>query len=252
MNTGAAAVSLHGLTKRYGDRPILRGVTADLSAGEITALLGPSGSGKSTLLRIVAGLTDADAGQVTIGGTTVLDDGERTAEWPGAASRIGMVFQNYTLWPHLDVRANLTLAPRKRLGMPRDEASGLAETVLDQVGLRHHLLSSPSRLSGGERQRVAIARAIMMRPQLLLCDEITSALDRRAAGQLLDVLQGLQHDRRLTVALVTHDLDFVARAADQIILIDGGVAADSGPRDAMLSDSIALSRFIHAESCGPT
>jgi ABC-type polar amino acid transport system ATPase subunit len=242
--SSAPFVRVAALGKAFEGRPVLRGIDTELPRARITAVLGSSGSGKSTFLRILAGLTEPDTGTVVIDGATVIADGEQTPARAEVAPRIGMVFQNYTLWPHLDVLANLTLAPRKRLGLTRAEATARAEGVLAEVGMASHMRSRPAQLSGGERQRVAIARALMMRPKLLLCDEITSALDPRVAADLLDVLLRLQHADGLTVVLVTHDIPFATRAADHLVFFEDGRVVAGGARDEALAAGGPLRAFI--------
>lgn len=226
-------VTARGLQKSFGDRMILKNVDFDMRAGDITVIIGKSGSGKSTLLRAIAGLTDPDCGTMTIDGKVVFEDEERTDDWEEAEATVGMVFQSYTLWPHMDVLANLTLAPRKRLGLSADEARARAEVALAEVGMAPHLRSRPSQLSGGERQRVAIARALMMKPKLLLCDEITSALDPPVAAEVLEVLRRLKQEEGIAVALVTHDMAFASKAADRVVFFhEGEIAVNTTPHEA--------------------
>ncbi|PZQ90403.1 MAG: hypothetical protein DI534_04105 [Leifsonia xyli] len=230
---GEILVSARGLQKSFGDRQILTAVDFDMLAGDITVIIGKSGSGKSTLLRALAGLTDPDGGRIVFDGREVFADTTRTREWAEVRGKIGMVFQSYTLWPHMDVLANLTLAPRRRLGISSREALSRAEAALAEVGMSAHLRSRPSQLSGGERQRVAIARAIMMRPKLLLCDEITSALDPPVAAEVLEVLRRLKQDEGIAVALVTHDMAFASKAADRVVFFhDGRIAVNATPDEA--------------------
>jgi polar amino acid transport system ATP-binding protein len=216
--------------------------------GDITVVIGKSGSGKSTLLRAIAGLTDPDDGQIDIDGETVFSEGQRTKEWAAASAEIGMVFQAYTLWPHMNVLDNLTLAPRKRLKLSATEARDRAEVALKEVGMGHHILSRSTQLSGGERQRVAIARALMMRPKLLLCDEITSALDPPVAAEVLDVLRRLKEEDGIAVALVTHDMAFASKAADRVVFFhEGEIAVNSTPDAAFDNcDNAELRKFVEA------
>jgi polar amino acid transport system ATP-binding protein len=226
-------VAVRGLEKSFGDRQILKNVDFDMRAGDITVIIGKSGSGKSTLLRAIAGLTDPDGGRMTIDGECVFENGARTEHWAEAEATVGMIFQSYTLWPHMNVLSNLTLAPRKRLGLSAEEALARAEAALAEVGMSQHLRSRPSQLSGGERQRVAIARALMMKPKLLLCDEITSALDPPVAAEVLGVLQRLKEDEGIAVALVTHDMAFASKAADRLVFFhEGEIAVNSTPDEA--------------------
>jgi polar amino acid transport system ATP-binding protein len=245
---GEILVSARGLQKSFNDRQILKNVDFDMLAGDITVIIGKSGSGKSTLLRALAGLTDPDAGRIVFDGRVVFEDEDRTDDWRDVESHVGMVFQAYTLWPHMDVLANLTLAPRKRLGLSAAEAKERAEAALAEVGMSQHLRSRPSQLSGGERQRVAIARALMMRPKLLLCDEITSALDPPVAAEVLEVLRRLKQEEGIAIALVTHDMAFASKAADRVVFFhEGEIAVNATPDEAFnRSTNPDLKKFVDA------
>lgn len=226
-------VSARGLRKTFFDTPVLDGVDFRMRTGDITVVIGRSGSGKSTLLRVIAGLTEPEDGELTIAGHLVRSGGVPTDDYPKGEALVGMVFQSYTLWPHMNVLENLILAPRKVLGMSRGEAEDRAATALKEVGMGHHLRSRSTGLSGGERQRVAIARALMMRPQLLLCDEITSALDPPVAAEVLNVLVRLKNEEGIAVALVTHDMAFASKAADRLVFFSQGrIAVDATPEEA--------------------
>ncbi|MFF2315276.1 amino acid ABC transporter ATP-binding protein [Arthrobacter sp. NPDC058097] len=241
-------VSARGLQKSFGDRQILKNVDFDMRAGDITVIIGKSGSGKSTLLRALAGLTDPDEGRIVFDNEVVFEDQERTPAWEEVDSHIGMIFQSYTLWPHMDVAKNLTLAPRKKLGISEEEAIERAKRSLAEVGMSHHLHSKPSQLSGGERQRAAIARALMMQPKLLLCDEITSALDPPVAAEVLGVLRRLKQDEGIAVALVTHDMAFASKAADRVVFFhEGEIAVNATPDEAFnRCDNPDLKKFVDA------
>lgn len=245
---GEVLVSARGLQKSFGDRQILKNVDFDMLVGDITVIIGKSGSGKSTLLRALAGLTDPDAGRILFDGRVVFEDEERTEDWAEVESHVGMVFQSYTLWPHMDVLANLTLAPRKRLRLNKAEGLERAEAALEEVGMSHHIRSRPAQLSGGERQRVAIARALMMRPKLLLCDEITSALDPPVAAEVLEVLRRLKEEEGIAVALVTHDMAFASKAADRVVFFHEGEIAVNATPDAAFNTSTNpdLKKFVDA------
>lgn len=245
---GQVLVSARGLRKSFHERLILKNVDFDMLAGDITVIIGKSGSGKSTLLRALAGLTEPDAGEIVFDGTTVFSGQSHTPEWEAKSAHVGMVFQSYTLWPHMNVLDNLTLAPRKRLGMPAGDAQARAEVALEEVGMKDHLRSRPSQLSGGERQRVAIARALMMKPKLLLCDEITSALDPPVAAEVLDVLIRLKEEEGIAVALVTHDMAFASKAADRLVFFSNGeIAVNETPDVAFNStDNADLQKFLDA------
>lgn len=245
---GQVLVSARGLQKSFNDRQILKNVDFDMAAGDITVIIGKSGSGKSTLLRALAGLTDPDEGRIVFDSRTVFAEKERTKDWDSVKSEVGMVFQAYTLWPHMNVLDNLTLAPRKTRGMASSEGRDRAEAALEEVGMKHHILSRCTQLSGGERQRVAIARALMMKPKLLLCDEITSALDPPVAAEVLDVLHRLKEEEGIAVALVTHDMAFAAKAADRVVFFHNGeIAVNTTPEAAFEScDNPDLQKFVNA------
>ncbi|MFT8356205.1 amino acid ABC transporter ATP-binding protein [Bifidobacterium aquikefiri] len=215
-------VSVQGLNKAYGSRIILKSVSCDFYRGQIVVIVGRSGSGKSTLLRTIAGLTELDDGTITIDNELVCDGDESTDQWDEQRRKIGMIFQSYTLWPHLSVYKNLALAPRKVLKLSESDIRAQAQRSLEAVGMEQYIDSMPSTLSGGQRQRVAIARALMMNPQVLLCDEITSALDPPVAADVLAVLTKLKERQNMAIILVTHDMSFAARAADKVLFFSAG------------------------------
>ncbi|WP_314326234.1 amino acid ABC transporter ATP-binding protein [Paenarthrobacter ilicis] len=237
-----------GVTKSFGPRTVLKSVSFEIAAGEIGVLIGKSGSGKSTLLRIFAGLDEADAGNIHVRGTQVVEDGEYTDEWDEARSQIGMIFQHYTLWPHMTVLENLALAPRLVLRESRQKILERAKEALAEVGMSQHLHSRSPQLSGGERQRVAIARALMMRPKVLLCDEITSALDPPVAAEVLGVITKLKEEEGIGAVLVTHDMAFASKAADKVLYFEEGVVAEEGPPSAMFTrpQTPGLQQFVDA------
>lgn len=245
---GEILVSARGLQKSFGPIQVMRNVDFDMHAGDITVIIGKSGSGKSTLLRALAGLTEPDEGTIHFDGQPVFENGKRTAQWNKVNSHVGMIFQSYTLWPHMDVLNNLVLAPRKRLGLSQSEALERAEIALAEVGMARHLRSKPIQLSGGERQRVAIARALMMQPKMLLCDEITSALDPPVAAEVLDVLRRLKEEEGIAVALVTHDMAFASKAADRLVFFhEGEIAVNTTPDEAFnRTPNEELKKFVDA------
>ncbi|MCU1527865.1 MAG: transporter ATP-binding protein [Frondihabitans sp.] len=243
-----ALVSVQRLRKSFGDDVVLDEVSCEFREREITVIIGRSGSGKSTLLRVLAGLTEADGGTVRSSGTAVIEGGEPTDAWGDYQHQVGMIFQNYTLWPHMSVLDNLALAPRKVLKEKPAQIEKRALEALAEVGMADYLHRWPSSLSGGQRQRVAIARALMMKPKLLLCDEITSALDPPVAAEVLSVLARLKTEENISVALVTHDMAFAARAADRVLFFENGrIAVDSTPEDAFEhSTNAELRSFVDA------
>lgn len=245
---GEILVSARGLAKSFHGLQIMKNVDFDMRSGDITVIIGKSGSGKSTMLRALAGLTDPDDGTIDFDGARVFEDQKRTEAWADKSFHVGMVFQTYTLWPHMNVLDNLTLAPRKRLNLSKEEARARAEVALEEVGMKRHIVSRCTQLSGGERQRVAIARALMMKPRLLLCDEITSALDPPVAAEVLEVLRRLKAEEGIAVALVTHDMSFASKAADRLVFFqDGEIAVDTTPEIAFTqTENEQLRKFVEA------
>lgn len=243
-----AIVQLRSVKKHYGATTVLDGIDVAIYPREMVVVMGRSGSGKSTILRVMAGLTEPDSGSVYIDGTHVIEGATRLPEWSTLRRRIGMIFQQYTLWPHMDVLGNLALGPRRIFHEPDDAIQKRAVAVLEEVGMAHHLRSRPTQLSGGERQRVAIARALMMRPQLLLCDEITSALDPPVAHEVLGVLTKLRDKEGIACVIVTHDMAFAMKAAQRLLFVERGQIVDQGPPGEAFKGSASegLNEFVKA------
>ena len=218
-------VELHDVVKRYGANTVLERVSLSVEAGEIIAIIGRSGSGKSTLLRCINGLEPIQAGRIVFDGETVNDPATNLRK---LRQRVGIVFQSYNLFPHLSVAANITLAPRVVKGMDRDASRELASRALARVGLLDKIDAYPDQLSGGQQQRVAIARSLAMQPQLMLFDEITSALDPELTGEVLKVLEQVARDG-MTMLLVTHEIGFARRVAMRLVFMDKGRIAEQGP-----------------------
>jgi ABC-type polar amino acid transport system ATPase subunit len=231
--TNAAAtdwITLSNVTKRFGDRLVLDGIDLAVRAGETVALVGPSGGGKSTLLRCLNGLNSFDAGTIRVG-PHVLDaaqSGKPRAAVGAVRRLLGMIFQDFQLFPHLTALGNIIEAPVRVLRQSREQATKRAWQLLERVGLASHAQSYPRQMSGGQKQRVAIARALAMEPRGLLCDEITSALDPELKGEVLDVLVDLKREG-LTLLLVTHEIGFARRAADRVVVLAGGKIIEQGP-----------------------
>jgi polar amino acid transport system ATP-binding protein len=219
------------LTKRYGDRSVLTGINLSVAAGETVALIGPSGGGKSTLLRCLNGLNSFDGGSIRVGPhlLTAAESGRSTPAVAQVRRLLGMIFQDFQLFPHLTALGNVVEAPMQVLKRSRAEAEQQGLQLLTRVGLAGRASAYPNELSGGQKQRVAIARALAMEPRGLLCDEITSALDPELKGEVLDVLVSLKRDG-LTLLLVTHEIGFARRAADRVVVLaDGGVVEEGPP-----------------------
>ncbi len=226
------AIELRGLAKSFGDLEVLRCIDFAVRPGEVVCVIGPSGSGKSTVLRCVNRLEEPTGGQVLIDGIDITDP---DCDIDEIRTRIGMVFQQFNLFPHLDVAGNLMIAQRRVLGRSKTEAMETAERVLGRVGLSEKLHASPSQLSGGQQQRVAIARALASDPEMMLFDEPTSALDPELVGEVLDVMKSLSEDG-MTMMVVTHEMGFARRVADRVVFMDGGVIVEQGPPDQVIGD----------------
>ena len=224
------AVRLLGLRKSFGENHVLRGIDLDVARGEVVCILGPSGSGKSTLLRCVNLLETPTAGQVFIGDTEVTAP---DCDIDFVRARIGMVFQQFYLFPHLTVERNLTVAQEVVLGRSSAEAVAVATEMLRRVGLQEKQHEFPSRLSGGQQQRVAIARALAMGPEAMLFDEATSALDPELVGEVLGVMRELAEEG-MTMLVVTHEMGFARQVADRVVFMDEGVIVEQGPPSEVL------------------
>jgi ABC-type polar amino acid transport system ATPase subunit len=223
-------ITLTNLTKHFGGRCVLDGVSLTVQPGETVALIGPSGGGKSTLLRCLNGLNVFDGGTVEVGPhrLNAAESGRATPAVRQVRRLLGMIFQDFQLFPHLTALGNVTEAPVQVLGLSPKEAEECGRQLLQRAGLADHADAYPRQLSGGQKQRVAIARALAMQPRGLLCDEITSALDPELKGEVLDLLVGLKGDG-LTLLLVTHEIGFARRAADRVVVLDGGRIIEEGP-----------------------
>jgi ABC-type polar amino acid transport system ATPase subunit len=225
-------VRLAGIRKRFGELEVLRGVDLEVARGEVVCILGPSGSGKSTLLRCVNLLEPPEDGEILLEGHDICKGpesgtGEQSWELDFVRQRVGMVFQQFNLFPHKTVLENVTLAPRQVLGQSRQECESKAKALLERVGLADKLSQYPERLSGGQQQRVAIARALAMEPRVMLFDEVTSALDPELVKEVLDVLRGLAAEG-MTMLVVTHEMGFAREVGDQVVFMDGGVIVEQG------------------------
>lgn len=226
------AVSLQNVTKRYGERTILDGISLQINSGETVALIGPSGGGKSTLLRCINGLATYDAGEVRVGEYVLPPQGD--AAIAAQIRRLfGMIFQDFQLFPHLTALENVMEAPVQVLGKSKSTAQAQAKELLARVGLAERANHMPRQLSGGQKQRVAIARALAMEPRGLLCDEITSALDPELKCEVLDTLLKLKEEG-LTLIVVTHEIGFARRSADRVAVLADGKVVEYGPPEEVL------------------
>ncbi|HZZ03445.1 amino acid ABC transporter ATP-binding protein [Paraburkholderia sp.] len=231
-------IQVRELGKQYGENEVLRGVDLDIAKSEVVCVIGPSGSGKSTLLRCVAALETYDQGEVLIEGELLgyTDrNGRRTRASQGEINRVrrnvGMVFQQFNLWPHMTALGNVMEALQRVRGQSRDEAKRRGMAMLETVGLAHKAHAYPAKLSGGQQQRVAIARALAMEPHIMLFDEPTSALDPELVGEVLQVMKQLARDG-MTMMVVTHEMGFAAQVADKVVFIDQGrIAVQGSPHE---------------------
>jgi polar amino acid transport system ATP-binding protein len=219
------ALVLEGIRKSFGSLEVLRGIDLTLAEHEVVCLIGASGSGKSTLLRCVNLLEPIDAGRIVIEGEDVTTPG---VDADRIRRRIGIVFQAFNLFPHMTVLRNVTLGPRKALGQPAARAEGEALALLDRFGLADKARDYPDRLSGGQQQRVAIVRALAMRPQLMLLDEVTSALDPELVGDVLNVIRELAAGG-MAMLIATHEMGFAREIASRVCFLDAGVILEQGP-----------------------
>jgi glutamate/aspartate transport system ATP-binding protein len=240
-------IEIDNVSKWYGPVQVLRDCTTRVARGDVVVVCGPSGSGKSTLIKTVNGLEPFQQGTIRVDGTSVGDPATRL---PVLRARIGMVFQNFELFPHLSVRDNLTLAQVKVLKRSRDEATANGLTYLERVGLLAHQDKFPAQLSGGQQQRVAIARALAMDPVAMLFDEPTSALDPEMVGEVLDVMTGLAQEG-MTMMVVTHEMGFARRVADRVVFMDEGRIVEDSAGEAFFAAPQSararefLARIIH-------
>ncbi|MDO4910842.1 MAG: glutamate ABC transporter ATP-binding protein GluA [Corynebacterium sp.] len=219
-------IKIEGVNKYYGSYHALRDINIQVPKGQVVVMLGPSGSGKSTLCRTINRLETIDSGVITIDGHELPEEGKRLAQ---LRAEVGMCFQSFNLFPHLTIKDNVTLAPRKVRKQSKDQAEKRAMELLDRVGIAAHADKYPAQLSGGQQQRVAIARALAMDPKVMLFDEPTSALDPEMVNEVLDVMTSLAKEG-MTMICVTHEMGFARKAADRILFMaDGSILEDTDP-----------------------
>jgi glutamate/aspartate transport system ATP-binding protein len=240
-------IEIDKVSKWYDSFQVLDGCTTRVARGDVVVVCGPSGSGKSTLIKTVNGLEPFQQGRILVDATLV---GDPATDLPALRARIGMVFQNFELFPHLSVRDNLNLAQVKVLKRSRDEADAKGQAYLERVGLAAQRDKFPHQLSGGQQQRVAIARALAMDPIAMLFDEPTSALDPEMVGEVLDVMVGLAQEG-MTMMVVTHEMGFARKVADRVLFMDGGRIVEDSVKDQFFDAPVSerarefLARIIH-------
>ncbi len=234
--TSVPAIDVQQLHKHFGEGEnrlhVLKGIDFHVDDGEVVCVIGPSGSGKSTLLRCVNRLEEPTGGRILIEGSDITDP---DADVDAIRTRIGMVFQQFNLFPHIDVLNNLTIAQRRVLKRSKDEAERIARANLEKVGMIDKVHAYPAQLSGGQSQRVAIARALSMEPDMMLFDEPTSALDPELVGEVLEVMRTLASEG-MTMMVVTHEMGFAREVGDRVVFMDGGVVVEEGPPAQLIND----------------
>ncbi|MCL8012796.1 ectoine/hydroxyectoine ABC transporter ATP-binding protein EhuA [Streptomyces sp. AS02] len=232
--SGGELIRLEQVTKRFGDNTVLDHLDFSVEAGKHVTLIGPSGSGKTTILRLLMTLTKPDEGRITVDGEQLFPATEKQVR--EVRKKIGMVFQQFNLFPNMPVLRNITEAPVTVLGLPKDEAEARARELLDLVGLADKCDAYPSQLSGGQQQRVAIARALAMRPKVLLLDEVTSALDPELVAGVLDLLRDIARTTDITMLCVTHEMNFARDISDQVLMFDSGRVIETGSPEKIFND----------------
>ncbi|WP_224823431.1 amino acid ABC transporter ATP-binding protein [Cognatishimia sp. MH4019] len=226
-----AKLRLRGVRKRFGDHEVCKGIDLDVAEGEMVCLIGASGSGKSTLLRCMNLLEPIDDGTIWLDGQDISEPG---LDPQPVRQKIGIVFQSYNLFPHMTAAENVMLAPRRVRGLSRDDLRPKVTQLFTRFGLGDRMEHYPDQLSGGQQQRVAIIRALAMEPQIMLFDEITSALDPELVGEVLDVLRDLR-GQGMTMVLATHEMGFARELADKVCFLDAGRILEQGPPDALFA-----------------
>ncbi|CAN5279900.1 amino acid ABC transporter ATP-binding protein [soil metagenome] len=221
----APRVALRGLHKSFGQLEVLKAVDLEVAAGDVVCVIGPSGSGKSTMLRCINRLEEPTSGRVELDGTDITDPEVNVDQM---RQRVGMVFQHFNLFPHMTALGNVTVALRRVKGMDTGEAESVGRARLRDVGLADKADARPAQLSGGQQQRVAIARALAMDPDVMLFDEVTSALDPELIKDVLDVMRGLA-EGGMTMVVVTHEMGFAREVANRVVFMDGGTIVEEGP-----------------------
>ncbi|WP_267135153.1 amino acid ABC transporter ATP-binding protein [Halomonas dongshanensis] len=225
---GQPIVEMRKLNKHFGSLHVLKEIDLSVTPGEVVVVIGASGSGKSTLIRCINGLEEFQSGMLDVDGNRLVPLGKSTKALQTIRTEVGMVFQQFNLFPHLSVLDNITLAPMKVRGQSRQEAEATAKRLLTRVGIADQAQKLPTQLSGGQQQRVALARALAMEPRLMLFDEPTSALDPEMIGEVLDAMRELAREG-MTMVIVTHEMGFAREVADRVIYIHKGEITEQGP-----------------------
>ena len=238
-------IAITEVKKRFGDVEVLKGINLDVERGEVVAIIGKSGSGKSTLLRCVNGLEMIDDGSIMVAGAQLIDD---DLHLKALRLKVGMIFQQFNLFPHLSAGRNVMLSQMVVKKTPKDEAEAMARRMLERVGLGHKFDAYPDQLSGGQQQRVAIARALSMQPMALLCDEITSALDPELVNEVLAVVKELAADG-MTLMMVTHEMRFAREVCDRVVFMHQGRVHEIGPPEEVFGNprTPELRQFLGAQ-----
>ena len=232
MTTNETLIKVDKLEKAFGEIEVLKGIDTEIKKGEVVCIIGPSGSGKSTFLRTLNLLEAPTGGKIYFDGIDITDP---KTDINLHRQKMGMVFQQFNLFPHMTVLKNMTLAPMTLLKLPKAEAEARALKLLEQVGLADRANSYPSQLSGGQKQRVAIVRALCMQPDVMLFDEPTSALDPEMVGEVLEVMKSLANDG-MTMAVVTHEMGFAKEVADRVLFIDQGIIMEEGTPEELFNN----------------
>jgi polar amino acid transport system ATP-binding protein len=237
-------IAIDNVKKSFGDNQVLKGIRLDVEPGEVIAIIGKSGSGKSTLLRCINGLESIDEGNISVAGAHL---GKSELELRALRLKVGMIFQQFNLFPHLTVGRNVMLSPMIVKGTSESEARKSAQENLARVGLAEKFDAYPDQLSGGQQQRVAIARALTMQPQALLCDEITSALDPELVNEVLTVVRGLAEEG-MTLLMVTHEMRFAREVCDRVVFMHQGKVHEIGPPEEIFAHpkTVELQQFLGA------
>lgn len=249
-----AIVSYKDVHKSFGDTEVLTGINLDIEPAEKVAIIGPSGSGKTTIIRMLMTLEEPTSGDIMVDGKNLWHMEKNDSLVPANEKHlrqvrgdIGMVFQHFNLFPHMTILDNCMSAPVHVQKVDKKEAEERSIEMLEKVGLGDKLDSYPSQLSGGQKQRVAMARALVMRPKVMLFDEVTSALDPELVGEVLEVIRGIANEGEMAIVLVTHEMEFARDIADRVLFLDNGVIAEQGPPADVLENSTndRLKSFLH-------